>query len=77
MKFPSLINDSLITEEDLNESISSLNLDEDIINKEYIRPFISKIKGYEVAINNLTEKFMISEDEKKKLMENINYLNTK
>ena len=76
MKFPSLINDSLITEEDLNESISSLNLDEDIINKEYIRPFISKIKGYEVAINNLTEKFMISEDEKKKLMENINYLNT-
>ena len=76
MKFPSLINDSLITEENLNESISSLNLDEDIINKEYIRPFISKIKGYEVAINNLTEKFMISEDEKKKLMENINYLNT-
>ncbi|WP_195990083.1 hypothetical protein [Clostridium sp. D53t1_180928_C8] len=76
MTFPGLINNSIITEEDLDESISSLNLGEGTINKDCIKPFISKIKGYEVAINNLTERFMIADDEKKKLMENINYLNT-
>lgn len=76
MKFPNFVKDAIVTDEDLNDSISAFNISDNEIDREAIKPFVSKIKGYESIINNLTEKFMMADEEKKKLIENINYLNT-
>lgn len=62
--------DSPIVEENLSENICTFNLDE------YIKPYITKIEEYEASINEIKEKLNISQDEKKKLMDNIEDLNT-
>lgn len=76
INLPEFINNAVITDEDLNENIIKFNINNEMVDKEYLKAFLSKIKGYEIIINNLTEKFIIADEEKKKLMENINYLNT-
>ena len=76
INLPEFINNAVITDEDLNENIIKFNINDEMADKEYLKAFLSKIKGYEIIINNLTEKFIIADEEKKKLMENINYLNT-
>lgn len=76
INIPEFINNAVITDEDLNENIIKFNINDEMADKEYLKAFLSKIKGYESIINNLTEKFMIADEEKKKLIENINYLNT-
>lgn len=70
IKLSSLEEDSSMAEENLNENICTFNLDE------YIKPYITKIEEYEVSINDIKEKLNISEDEKKKLMDNIENLNS-
>lgn len=75
MGIPNILNkDVIISESELKEGIESTEISELCNDKNSIKPLIIKIKGYEEMINNLTQNFMRSDDEKKRLLENIDYL---
>lgn len=69
-------NDVIIAKGEINDIIEDSNENNYSDDKEIIMMLISKIKEYEELINNLTNNFMIADEEKKRLLENIDYLNS-
>ena len=65
-------NNIIITEQELENEIKEKTID-----KEYVNKLIVKIESYEEIINKFMDKFTEIEDDREKLLENIDLLNDK
>lgn len=67
--------DVVIDEEELIKKIKDSQYSEGLEEANVVKALVSKIRGYEEVVNNLTQKFMLWDEEKKGFVDNINYLN--